>query len=102
MRLTDARTFIRSFLCSHPREHFATIGRDRNRVLEMRRQAAIRRYRRPAVFQYSDARIADVHHRLDCQHHTLGEPRAAAWLSVVRNLRLFVQLRTDAMADKLA
>ena len=45
---------------------------------------------------------ADVHHRLDRQHHALGQPRSAARLAVVRNLRLLVQRRADAVADELA
>src|SRR5208283_4867973 len=45
-------------------------------------------------------RTARVHHRLDRQHHALGQLGALAFLAEVRNLRRLVQLRSDAVPDK--
>src|ERR1019366_3732535 len=44
---------------------------------------------------------ADVHHGLDRQDHTVAQLRSVPGSSVVRNLRVFVQLRTDAVPDEL-
>ena len=50
------------------------------------------RHRRPAVRQSSfTPACAGVHHRLDRQHHALGQPRPAPGLAVVGHLRLLVQ-----------
>ena len=48
------------------------------------------------------AGLPSVHHRLDREHHALGQPRPAARLAVVRNLRLLVQRCADAVPDELA
>ena len=48
------------------------------------------------------AGLARVHHRLDRQHHALGQPRPAPRRPVVGHLRLLVQRRPDPVADELA
>ena len=48
------------------------------------------------------AGLPGVHHRLDREHHPLGQPRPAARLAVVRHLRLLVHPLPDAVADELA
>ena len=48
------------------------------------------------------AGLPGVHHRLDREHHALGQPRPAARLAVVRHLRLLVHLLADAVPDELA
>src|SRR5271170_1135848 len=47
-----------------------------HRVLKMGAQTAVLGHRRPSVFQYLDARPANIHHRLDRQHHSWAELRA--------------------------
>ncbi len=60
------------------------------------------RHRRPAVAQNLRFRPAGVHHRLDRQHHAFFQPRILVLpVHVIRNLRLLVQLRPDAVSHIL-
>ena len=59
------------------REHQRTVGRHGDGVLEVRRQAAVARHRRPPVRQHLRLGPAHGHHRLDGEHHALGQPRPA-------------------------
>src|SRR5579872_713223 len=83
------------------RQNLVAVLRDRDRVLEVRRQLAVGRDHSPFVGLRVDLPAALVHHRLDCEDHARFEfgPRAA--LAEIRHLGLFVQLLSDAVADKL-
>src|SRR5262245_23996976 len=78
-----------------PGKYAWPIFRDRDRVLEVRRQRAVRGHDRPPVAQRLRRRPADVHHRLDRERQPRDELLAALGLSIVRNLRLLVELHTD-------
>src|ERR1700752_4734231 len=71
-------------------------------MLEVRREAAVARDRRPTVFLELDLRAADVHHRLDGEHHALAQPNAAIGLSEVGHLRILMQALADAVSDEIA
>ena len=44
----------------------------------------------------------DIHHRLDGENHAFLQARAVSRLAIIRHVGLFVHLRSDAVADKLA
>src|SRR6267378_3407051 len=69
-------------------------------VLEMRRGAAIRRFRHPLV-AHANFRAAGIHHRLDGDDHAFLQPRAASRVTVVRQVGLVVHPRADAVPDEL-
>src|SRR5581483_6580130 len=75
---------------------------DGDAVLKVSAVAAVLGDRGPLVVQQLGARLADVHHGLDGQHHAFAQLRSLTAIAEVRNLRLFVQLRTDAVTDELA
>src|SRR5208283_4171635 len=74
----------------------------RDAVLEMGAVAAVFGYSSPLVVQQPSAWLADVHHRLDRQHHAVAQLRTMPRSSVVRNLWFFMQPGADAVPDKLA
>ena len=80
-------------ICKHNR--FAVC--DCDRILIMSRQAAIKRYDRPAVFLCSHSEIACVYHRFYGKCHTGVESCTSAGRTVVRYLRIFVKLSTDSV-----
>src|SRR6266481_2583285 len=82
--------------CQNPR----AVGRNRHGVLEVRRGAAIRRFRHPLV-PHANFRAAGIHHRFDGDDHALLQPRAASSITVVRQVRLVVHPRADAVPDEL-
>src|SRR5262245_6942918 len=55
----------------------------------------------PLIVEHSDSGLAGVHHRLDRQHHSFAQPRAVSASAVIRNLRLFMELGTDAVSNKV-
>src|SRR5438477_9165980 len=67
----------------------------------MRAVAAISGHCRPLIIEHTRSGLAGVHHRLDGQHHAIAQPRSVAASSKVRNLRLFVQLGSNAVSHKL-
>src|SRR5579863_6828556 len=71
-------------------------------MLEVRRIAAVRRYRRPIIGEYLHARAATIHHRLNRENHSFLQPLTLSRGAVVRNLRLFVHPGSDAVPDELA
>src|SRR5216683_5223605 len=77
------------------------VGGDRHGMLEMRRGAAIRCFRHPLA-PHANFRLAGIHHRLDGDDHALLQPRAASLVTVVRQVRLVVHLRSDSVPDELA
>src|SRR6267378_6482492 len=56
------------------RQNPRPVGGDRHGVLEMRRGAAVRRFRHPFV-AHANFRAAGVHHGLDGDDHSLLQPR---------------------------
>src|SRR6267142_3107919 len=82
------------------RQNPGPVRGDRHGVLEVRRGAAIRRFRHPLV-AHPNFRPARVHHRLDRNDHALLQPRAVTFVAVVRQVGLVVHLRADAVPDEL-
>ena len=58
--------------------------------------------RGPLIVEHPGSRAADVHHRLNGDHHTLAQSRTVSACAKVRDLRIFVQLGSDAVSDKFA
>src|SRR5467141_2290879 len=82
-----------------PRQNPRTVGSYRHGVLEMRRGAAIGRFRHPLI-AHSHFRASRVHHRLHGYDHAFLQPRAASRITVIRQVGLVMHLGADAMADK--
>src|SRR5579859_1961178 len=74
---------------------------DGDGVLEVSGRTAIRRFRRPLI-AHADFRTARIHHRLDRDYHSFLQSRAAPRFAVIRQVRLIVHSRTDAVPDKFA
>ena len=71
-------------------------------MLEVRRIGAILGHRRPFVFQNDRIRLPGVYHRFHRQHHALFEPRILVLaVHIIGDLRLFMELRSDAVAHIL-
>src|ERR1700723_3090249 len=85
-----------------PRQNPRSIFRHGHGVLEVRRIATVCRHRRPLVIQHPHARATGVYHRLHGQHHALLQLRALSRGTIIRQLRIFVHLRADSVAHKLA
>src|SRR5579871_33729 len=95
--LTDARTFINSL--SRPGQHPRPIPSYRHAMLEVRRIGTVLGHRRPLVFQDYSFRTSGVHHGLHCQHHAFFQSRVLVlFVDVIRDLRLFVKLRSNPVA----
>src|SRR5271155_232286 len=71
------------------RQNCCAFGGHRDRMLEVRAQTSVLRYRRPAVAQHLNIRLARVHHRLDRNHHAFAQLLALTAASIVGNLRIF-------------
>lgn len=65
------------------RKYLAAIFGDADAMLELRAQAAVARYRRPAVFQHLARRLADVDHWLDGEDHAGAKLWPSPWTSGV-------------------
>src|SRR6266536_2037333 len=112
--ITTAITSIASSLLIQPQFNPALplpelIGQDhrtifcyRDAVLEVSAWLAILGHCRPLVVQHPDRCNACVHHRLDRDHHALAQLQPVLPKSIVRDLRVFVQLGPDAVAHELA
>src|ERR1017187_9532519 len=73
-----------------------------DRVLEVRRRAAVLRAHRPAVGVGRDARGSEIEHGLDRERHALPDDLALARRTVIRHLRLLVERRPDPVPHELA
>src|SRR6185437_16515787 len=73
------------------RQNLRAPGRNRHRMLEVRAQTSILRYRSPSVLQHLNVRAARVHHRLNRDHHAFAQLLALPAPSKVRNLRVLMQ-----------
>ena len=72
------------------------------RVLELRRQRAVARHRRPAVGQHLHVRPAEVDHRLDGEEHAGLEHDALAGLAEVQDVGPVVEHAAEAVAAEVA
>ena len=75
----------------HTGQNVRPVIGNQHRVLEVGRERAVSRARRPLVVVHPDVRTAHVHHGLDCKHHSRQQPRASPRLAEVRNLRRLVR-----------
>src|ERR1700722_12513197 len=80
------------------RQNYRPVFSHRHAMLEVRAETAVDRHCRPLITEHSRFRLAVVHHRLDGEHHTFAQLCAMTACSEVRNLRLFVQARPNAMS----
>ena len=71
-------------------------------MFKVRAETAVFRDRGPIVFQNSYIGLADVDHRLDGEHHALAQAISLAGSAVIRDLRIFVQARSNAVSHELA
>src|SRR5580692_3164053 len=83
------------------RQNHRTIFRYCHAMLEVRAETAVDRNRSPLVAQNSRLGLAVIHHGLDRDDHALAQSRSMAARPTIRNLRLFVQPRPDAVSYKL-
>src|SRR5437764_8043293 len=91
------------FVLVLPRQYlWPTVFCDRNRMLEMRRQASIRRHNRPPVVQLANLITALRDHRLDRQRHAGAQRQSLAGRPIVLDLRVLVQRAAHTMTDILA
>src|SRR5260221_6969455 len=82
-----------------PRQNPRAVGGYRHGVLEMRRGAAIRCFRHPLI-AHSHFRASRIHHRLDGYDHAFLQPRAAPYITIIRQVGLVVHLGADAVTHK--
>src|SRR5207248_3351402 len=87
-------------LCA-PCQGFWLILGDQDRVLEVRRRQPICGAHRPAILKQADGASTHVDHRLNCERHSGLESRTASTFAIVWDLRLFMQLPSDAVSYKL-
>src|SRR5580693_319146 len=71
-------------------------------MFKMCTTASIGGYCCPLVIQYASAGLAKIYHRFDRENHAFAQPGALPAGSEVRDLRLFVELGSDAVSHKLA
>src|SRR5205807_5144738 len=83
-----------------PRQNQRTICGNRDGVLEMRRRAAVGGFCHPLV-PHANLVASRIHHRLDRDHHTFLQSRAAPRFTVVRQVRLVMHLGADAVSHEL-
>jgi len=82
------------------RQDFGAVGRDRDRMLEVGRQAVVDGDHRPAVSQQGDVLAPGVDHRFDRQHHAGLEQRPLAGDAEVWHLGILVHVPPDAVPDE--
>ena len=71
-------------------------------VLKMSSRFSVERYYAPTVGEHGQLVTTQGNHRLNGDAKAVLDLLACALASVVRNLRIFVHLVPDAVADKLA
>src|SRR3989338_8569094 len=79
------------------RERFISILDNRNGIFKMRGERAVFGYKCLAIFRKLHLPAAKGYHGLDTNDHTLFECFACMTFSIIWNLRLLVQLLSDAM-----
>src|SRR5262245_33894270 len=70
-------------------------------MLEVCAVAAVFRYCRPLILEHSRAGFADVDHWFNGQNHALAQPVALPTCPEIRDLRVLVHPRSDAVAHEL-
>src|ERR1017187_3953610 len=70
-------------------------------MLKVRAETTVYGDRRPLIAQHSRLRLAVIHHRLNRDDHALAQLGAVSASPKVRNLRLLVQPRPNAVPNKL-
>lgn len=83
-------------------QNFRFSLRNQNRVLIMCGKRAVFCHNGPVIIQPSDCIASGCDHRLDGERHARLQTDAAAWLCEVRHCRIFVQVRSDAVAYQVA
>ena len=83
-------------------QNFRFSLRNQNRVLIMCGKRAVFCHNGPVIIQPSDCIASGCDHRLDGERHARLQADAAAWLCEVRHCRIFVQVRSDAVAYQVA
>src|SRR5579864_2068960 len=89
-------------LLSSLRQNHRPIFCYRDAMLEVRAETAVRCHSRPLVAEHARLRLAEIHHGLNCQHHTFSQLCAMTARSEVRDLRLFMQFRPDPVSHEFA
>src|SRR5579872_1820752 len=84
------------------RQNHWTVFRHCHAVFEVRAETAVGGYRGPFVAQHPGFGLAEVHHRLDRNHHSFAQLGTVTARAIVRNLGFFVQVRADSVSHKLA
>src|SRR3990172_8211346 len=83
-------------------EHFRLAVPDRHGVFEVRGQRAVQRAHGPVVRILLCPPVAQVHHRLDGDHHTGAQDLPGPGRPVVRDLRVLMHLTADPVPHVLA
>src|ERR1700734_1030604 len=84
------------------RQNHWPIFRHRHAMLKVCAETAIGGDRGPLIAQNARLRLAKIHHRFDGDYHAFAQLRAVTPRSVIRHLRLFVQVRSNSMPNELA
>src|SRR5437868_844442 len=71
-------------------------------MLEVGAETSIDGHCRPFIVEKPSVRLADIYHGLNREHHALTQSRTMSTGSIIGNLRLFVQPRSDSVTYKLA
>src|SRR5215471_16250755 len=102
-RLLQPLTILpsRSSYLFRPRQNPGAVRGYGHGMLKMRRRLPIGGFGCPFV-SHPNVRTARVHHRLDRNHHAFLQSRAAPGFAIIRQVRLVVHFRSDAMPDKFA
>jgi len=87
---------------SRQREDFGGGDADSDGVFEVRGGASVAGDSGPVVSEHFDFRSADVDHRFNRESHAGFKLRAVSGFSKVWNLRVFVHVAANAVADKFA
>src|SRR5580700_325471 len=83
------------------RQNHRTFFCHRHAMFKMCAAASVGGYRCPLVIQYASAGLSKIYHRFNCENHAFPQPGALPTGSEVGDLRLFVELGSDAVSDKL-
>src|SRR6185503_14825406 len=71
-------------------------------MLEVSSSLSIDRHDCPFVRHCTNARLSNVHHRLDRDGQAWNKTNPTIRLAIIRNLRLFVESRSDSMTHQIA
>jgi len=75
--------------------------RDADAVLELCRERAVARHRRPAVVQYFHAEAAEIDHGLDGEEHSGFQAQPVAGLAVMNDVGQGMENPTDAVTAEI-